>query len=70
MLAYHAIAGLSEDPVLAHYAVPPGRYAEQMDFLGERGWNFVDLDTVLAAFAGERCLPRGRLRARPSPAGR
>lgn len=57
VLAYHAIADLSDDPVLARYSVPPALFAEQIDFLSERGWSFVDLDTVLEAFAGERNLP-------------
>jgi peptidoglycan/xylan/chitin deacetylase (PgdA/CDA1 family) len=57
VLAYHAIDELDEDPVLARYSVPPQRFAEQLDHLGERGWNFVSLDQVLAAFDGGPCLP-------------
>jgi len=57
VLAYHAIDELDEDPILARYSVHPVQFAEQLDHLSERGWNFVDLDQVLAAFAGERCLP-------------
>lgn len=53
VLAYHAIADLSGDPVLAKYSVPPARFAAQLDFLRERGWGFVDLDTVLSACRGE-----------------
>lgn len=57
VLAYHAIDDLDEDPVLARYSVPPARFAEQLDHLGERGWNFVSLDQVLAAFDGGPPLP-------------
>lgn len=58
VLAYHAIDELDEDPVLARYSVAPTRFAEQLDHLRERGWNFVSLDQVLAAFDGGPCLPR------------
>jgi peptidoglycan/xylan/chitin deacetylase (PgdA/CDA1 family) len=57
ILAYHAIADLSEDPVLAEYAVPPRLFAAHLDMLLDRGWSFVDLDALLAALAGERELP-------------
>jgi peptidoglycan/xylan/chitin deacetylase (PgdA/CDA1 family) len=57
VLSYHAIADLTEDPLLDRYSVPPARFAEQLDFLSERGWSFVNLDAVLEAFRGERCLP-------------
>ena len=61
ILAYHAVADLSGDPVLAEYAVPPALFADQLDGLAGRGWSFVDLDAVLAAMAGERQLPRRAL---------
>jgi GT2 family glycosyltransferase/peptidoglycan/xylan/chitin deacetylase (PgdA/CDA1 family) len=57
VLAYHAVADLSDDPVLAEYGVPSGRLAEQLDGLARRGWTFVDLDAVLRALAGEQHLP-------------
>lgn len=60
ILAYHAIADLGNDPVLAEYGVPPRLFAAQLDALTAAGWNFVDLDTVLAALAGEG-LPRRAL---------
>jgi peptidoglycan/xylan/chitin deacetylase (PgdA/CDA1 family) len=61
ILAYHAIADLDDDPVIAEYAVPPGRFAAHLDVLEGSGWSFVDLDAVLAALAGERALPRRAL---------
>lgn len=57
VLAYHAIADLGHDEALAKYSVPPARFAEQLDFLLRKEWSFVDLDTVLAAFADEARLP-------------
>jgi peptidoglycan/xylan/chitin deacetylase (PgdA/CDA1 family) len=57
VLAYHAIDDLGDDPILARYSVPPVRFAEQLDHLRERGWSFVSLEQVLAAFGGGPCLP-------------
>lgn len=57
VLAYHAIADMSEDRVLAPYSVPPRLFAKQLDALAAAGWTFVDLDAVLAALAGEQPLP-------------
>jgi peptidoglycan/xylan/chitin deacetylase (PgdA/CDA1 family) len=57
VLAYHAIDDLGEDPVLARYSVPPARFAEHLDHLQERDWNFVSLDQVLAAFEDGTPLP-------------
>lgn len=61
ILAYHAIADLSDDPVLAEYGVPPRLFEAQLDLLLDGGWSFVELDAVLAALAGERRLPRKAL---------
>jgi peptidoglycan/xylan/chitin deacetylase (PgdA/CDA1 family) len=61
ILAYHAIADLSDDPVLAEYAVPPDLFAAQLDTLLAAGWQFADLDALLAALAGERSLPERAL---------
>lgn len=58
ILAYHAIADLRDDPVLAEYGVPPQLFAAQLDGLTAHGWEFVDLDAVLAWLAGEGDLPR------------
>jgi peptidoglycan/xylan/chitin deacetylase (PgdA/CDA1 family) len=57
-LAYHGIANLSHDPILARYTVAPQRFAAQLDWLLARGWKFVALDTVLDALAGKRSMPR------------
>jgi peptidoglycan/xylan/chitin deacetylase (PgdA/CDA1 family) len=61
ILAYHAIADLGNDPVLAEYGVPPRLFAAQLDSLAAAGWSFVDVDATLAALAGERSLPRRAL---------
>jgi peptidoglycan/xylan/chitin deacetylase (PgdA/CDA1 family) len=61
ILAYHAIADLHDDPVLAEYGVSPRLFAAQLDGLVAHGWSFVDLDAVLAALAGEASLPRRAL---------
>jgi len=61
ILAYHAIADLSDDRRLAEYGVPPRLFEEQLDSLLDGGWSFVDLDEVLAALAGEEDLPRKAL---------
>jgi peptidoglycan/xylan/chitin deacetylase (PgdA/CDA1 family) len=58
ILAYHGVADLRADPVLAEYAVPPALFAAQLDSLSEHGWAFVDLDTVLATLDGGESLPR------------
>jgi len=57
ILAYHAIADLGDDPVLAEYGVPPALFAAHLDTLLAKGWSFVGLDAVLAALAGEGELP-------------
>jgi peptidoglycan/xylan/chitin deacetylase (PgdA/CDA1 family) len=61
ILAYHAIADLGDDPVLAEYGVPPALFAAHLDALLARGWSFVDLDAVLAALSGGGSLPRKAL---------
>jgi peptidoglycan/xylan/chitin deacetylase (PgdA/CDA1 family) len=61
ILAYHAIADLGDDPVLAEYGVPPRLFAAQLDALSDAGWSFVDLDAALAALVGEGSLPRRAL---------
>jgi peptidoglycan/xylan/chitin deacetylase (PgdA/CDA1 family) len=58
ILAYHAIADLRDDPVLSEYGVSPQLFAAQLDDLAAHGWEFVDLDAVLAWLAGEGSLPR------------
>ena len=61
VLAFHAVADLSGDAVLAEYGVPPERFAEHLDALRGRGWSFVDLDAVLAALEGRAALPEKAL---------
>ncbi len=57
VLAYHAIEDLSGDPLIEKYSVPPARFAKQLDYLRARGWNFVSLEQVMAAFDGGPSLP-------------
>jgi glycosyltransferase involved in cell wall biosynthesis/peptidoglycan/xylan/chitin deacetylase (PgdA/CDA1 family) len=58
VLAYHAIADLAGEGVLAEYGVPPERFAAQLDALRRGGWSFVDLDRLRAGLRGEAELPR------------
>jgi peptidoglycan/xylan/chitin deacetylase (PgdA/CDA1 family) len=58
ILAYHAIADLRDDPVLAEYGVAPELFAAQLDSLAGHGWEFVGLDAALAWLRGEGELPR------------
>lgn len=43
--------------MLAEYGVPGPLFAAQLSALANAGWEFVDLDAVLAALAGGRELP-------------
>jgi peptidoglycan/xylan/chitin deacetylase (PgdA/CDA1 family) len=61
ILAYHAVADLATDPMLAEYGVPPALFAAQLDDLAAHGWEFVGLDAVLAARDGGEPLPRRAL---------
>lgn len=61
VLAFHAVADLGDDPVLAEYGVSPRRFAEHLDALAKRGWRFVDLDAMLAALDGRAQLPERAL---------
>jgi GT2 family glycosyltransferase/peptidoglycan/xylan/chitin deacetylase (PgdA/CDA1 family) len=61
VLAYHAVADLSGDPVLSEFGVPAERFAGQLEALLRHGRRFVDLDTLLGALAGHRHLPRRAL---------
>jgi GT2 family glycosyltransferase/peptidoglycan/xylan/chitin deacetylase (PgdA/CDA1 family) len=61
VLAFHAVADLGDDPVLAEYGVPARRFAAHLDRLSRRGWRFIDLDTLLAALDGRARLPRRAL---------
>ncbi|MBA3867213.1 MAG: glycosyltransferase [Solirubrobacterales bacterium] len=57
VLAYHAIADLRGDRLLAPYGVPAPLFGRQLDALLAAGWSFVDLEAVVAALGGERPLP-------------
>ncbi|HET7509319.1 MAG TPA: glycosyltransferase [Solirubrobacterales bacterium] len=57
VLAFHAVADLGGDAVLAEYGVPPEQFANHLDALRRRGWSFVDLDALLAALEGRAPLP-------------
>lgn len=57
-LAYHAVADLSGDAVLAEYGVPPGELARQLDVLAEAGHHFIGLDRLLEALDRRAPLPR------------
>jgi peptidoglycan/xylan/chitin deacetylase (PgdA/CDA1 family) len=57
ILAYHAIADLSDDRRLAEYGVPPELFAAQLDSLLDAGWSFVDLDLALSALREKGGLP-------------
>jgi peptidoglycan/xylan/chitin deacetylase (PgdA/CDA1 family) len=56
-LAYHAIADLRSDPVLARWSVLPRNFAAQLATFASAGWSFVDLDLVLAVQRGETKPP-------------
>jgi peptidoglycan/xylan/chitin deacetylase (PgdA/CDA1 family)/GT2 family glycosyltransferase len=57
VLAYHAIADLRDDRVLAAYGVPPERLAEHVDGLARQGYRFITLDHVIEAVDGRVLLP-------------
>jgi GT2 family glycosyltransferase/peptidoglycan/xylan/chitin deacetylase (PgdA/CDA1 family) len=61
VLAFHAVADLSDDPVLAEYGIPPDRFARHLDALAGRGWRFIDLDALLASLDGRSRLPKKAL---------
>ncbi|WP_068070774.1 glycosyltransferase [Novosphingobium lentum] len=58
VLCYHAIADLSDDPVLAQYGIAPAAFAAQIDDLVRRGYSFIAPGEWSAALAGEAGLPR------------
>jgi peptidoglycan/xylan/chitin deacetylase (PgdA/CDA1 family) len=57
VLAYHAIADLSRDAVLAPYGVPPDRFVRQLRALRRGRRHFVDLDDLLRGLRGDDRLP-------------
>src|SRR5688500_3015564 len=57
VLCYHAIQDQAADPVLAPYGVPPERFAEHLDSLAARGFNFVGPDALAALLSTGAPLP-------------
>jgi GT2 family glycosyltransferase/peptidoglycan/xylan/chitin deacetylase (PgdA/CDA1 family) len=57
VLAYHSLSDLSQDPILREYGIRGEVLADQLDALSARGHEFIDLDLLLAALAGEAPLP-------------
>jgi peptidoglycan/xylan/chitin deacetylase (PgdA/CDA1 family)/GT2 family glycosyltransferase len=58
VLAYHSVADLSADPVMAPYGVPADRMAAQLDAVRRQGWKFIDLDALLGTLRSAEPLPR------------
>jgi len=58
VLCYHAVADLSNDPVLAEYGIQAQRLAGQLDRLFRRGFSFIDAAELRACLAGRGQLPR------------
>jgi peptidoglycan/xylan/chitin deacetylase (PgdA/CDA1 family) len=52
VLSYHAIQDQSGDRVLAPYGVPPGLFAEHLDYLSSTGFSFVGPDALATFLAG------------------
>jgi peptidoglycan/xylan/chitin deacetylase (PgdA/CDA1 family) len=57
ILAYHAIADLPVGSSLRPYSVPPAELVGQLDLLEQAGYEFIDLDALLAALDGSGALP-------------
>jgi glycosyltransferase involved in cell wall biosynthesis len=57
VLAYHAIADLGGDRILAPYGVLPERFAAQLDTIATAGWRFVRLEDLLSALDGRGSIP-------------
>ena len=58
VLAYHAIADQSDDPVLSPYGVAPPRFIEQLESLSARGFCFVGPNTFSDFVRDGTPLPR------------
>jgi biofilm PGA synthesis lipoprotein PgaB len=56
VISYHEIAK-PEDALTPAYAITPTMFVRHIDWLRNNGFNFVDVDDVLAAKRGERSLP-------------
>jgi peptidoglycan/xylan/chitin deacetylase (PgdA/CDA1 family) len=57
VLCWHAIDDFRGDPVLEPYAVPPERFAEQLDLLARAGWEFVSPEQVVRLVRGAGTVP-------------
>jgi peptidoglycan/xylan/chitin deacetylase (PgdA/CDA1 family) len=57
VLAYHAIADLNDDRVLAGYGVPSAHFERHLDALVSHGWTFIELDALLRGLQGQQRLP-------------
>lgn len=58
VLCYHAIADLSDDPVLADYGIGRESFQNQIESLKRRGFAFISPDEAAAFLKGEAFLPR------------
>jgi GT2 family glycosyltransferase/peptidoglycan/xylan/chitin deacetylase (PgdA/CDA1 family) len=58
VLCFHSISDLSNDPVLADYAVPPAVFREQLASLAARGFTPIGPDEFIAGTQGMLKLPR------------
>ena len=57
ILCYHAIADLSDDPVLGEYGVGPRAFQRQLDNLLAAGFSFVSPDELVSLLEGSGCVP-------------
>lgn len=58
ILCYHAIADLSQQPILESYGVPPAIFRQQMEQLLKWGYRFIDGDELLRFVQGKGGLPK------------
>jgi peptidoglycan/xylan/chitin deacetylase (PgdA/CDA1 family) len=58
VLAYHAIADLPLRSSFRPYSVPRAELIDQLDALERAGYEFIDLDALLAALDGSPALPK------------
>ncbi|MEZ4863291.1 MAG: glycosyltransferase [Caldilineaceae bacterium] len=61
VLAYHAIADLAHDRVLARYAVPPAQFRRQLEQLQRAGYHFIHPQELLALLKGRGKVPKRAL---------
>jgi GT2 family glycosyltransferase/peptidoglycan/xylan/chitin deacetylase (PgdA/CDA1 family) len=57
VLVYHSIGELRDDPLLADYAIPPARFAEQIDMLAAQGRRFISQAELLESLQRDRPIP-------------